>query len=146
MGDLVIVLLPGIHSNFAPQWDTRWDVIRAQHPVYWIRHLPTGLERVLHREKLHWVPGDIDWSLTPASPVQDPVATPVVTTGVSEPAIDAPIDDPKSMTPPTSDVAPHQLATNRKRSAPEVVQWIHSPLGCHNHLATQTANVDLQND
>ena len=129
VGDSVIVLLPGIHSNFAPRWDTRWDVIRARHPVYWIRHLPTGRERVLHREKLRWVPGDIDWSLTPASPVQDPVATPVVTIGASERAIDAPIDDCESMTPPNSDVAPPQLATSRKRSAPEVVQMDTQPAG-----------------
>ena len=36
-------------------------------PVYWIRHLPTGHERVLKREKLHWVPPDVDWSMIPTN-------------------------------------------------------------------------------
>ncbi len=61
VGDTVIVLIPGMKRTFQPRWDARWQVMRARHPVYWIRHLPTGQEKVLHREKLRWVPPDMDW-------------------------------------------------------------------------------------
>ena len=73
VGDTVIVLLPGMKRTFQPRWDARWQVIRARHPVYWIRHLPTGHEKVLHREKLCWVPPDIDWQPVhrPPDPVMD---------------------------------------------------------------------------
>ena len=62
VGDLVIVLLPGMKRTFQPRWDARWQVIRTRHPVYWIRHLPTGQEKVLHREKLRWVSPNVDWT------------------------------------------------------------------------------------
>ena len=65
VGDSVIVLIPGMCTTFKPRWDARWQVIRARHPVYWIRHLPTGREKVLHRDKLRWVPADIDWDIVP---------------------------------------------------------------------------------
>ncbi len=63
VGDSVIVLIPGTKRAFQPRWDARWQVIRARHPVYWIRHLPSGREKVLHREKLRWVPPDVDWGV-----------------------------------------------------------------------------------
>ena len=47
VGDSVIMLLPGLTPTFQPRWDARWEVIRARDPVYWIRHLPTGREKVM---------------------------------------------------------------------------------------------------
>ena len=67
VGDSVILLLPGMTPAFQPHWDARWEIIRARDPVYWIRHLPTGREKVLNREKLKRVPSDVDWNLTPHS-------------------------------------------------------------------------------
>ena len=66
VGDSVIVLVEGMKSAFKPRWDARWQVIRARDPVYWIRHVPSGRERVLNRQKLRWVPADVDWSMMPA--------------------------------------------------------------------------------
>ena len=64
-GDSVIILTPGLKRTFQPKWEAWWQVIRTRHPVYWIRHLPSGREKVLHREKLRWVPPDIDWKTAP---------------------------------------------------------------------------------
>ncbi len=65
VGDGVIILIPGMKRTFHPRWDARWEVIRARHPVYWIRHLPSGREKVLHRDKLRWVPPNVDWQPVP---------------------------------------------------------------------------------
>ena len=65
IGDSVIVLLPGLKPTFQPRWDARWEVMRSQDPVYWIHHLPTGQEKVIHWEKLWWVPSNIDWDHAP---------------------------------------------------------------------------------
>ena len=64
IGDQVIVLIPGLKRTFHPRWDARWQVIRARHPVYWIHHVPTGRQKVIHRDKLHWVPTNTDWSMS----------------------------------------------------------------------------------
>ena len=48
------------NGTFQTRWDARWQVIRARHPVCWVRHLPTGREKVIHREKLRWVSPDVD--------------------------------------------------------------------------------------
>ena len=85
VGDSVIVLLPGAHASFAPCWDTCWDVIQARHPVYWIRHLTTGRERVLDCEKLHWVPSNADWSLAPTGFIRDQAVALDVTTSTGQP-------------------------------------------------------------
>ncbi len=71
VGDSVIVLIPGMRSAFKPRWDARWQVIRSRHPVYWIRHLPSGREKVLHRDKLRWVPADVDWDVMPEKTVPE---------------------------------------------------------------------------
>lgn len=71
LGDNVIVLLPGMKAAFQPRWDTRWQVIRARDPVYWIRHQQTGHEKVLNRTRLRWVPADIDWSLISDKPLNN---------------------------------------------------------------------------
>lgn len=78
-GDAVIVLYPGMHPSFQPRWDARWEIIHAKDPVYWIRHLPSGREKVIHREKLRRVPSDIDWAMAPrtlngADPLTEPAA------------------------------------------------------------------------
>lgn len=65
VGDSVIVLIPGMQRTFQPRWDARWQIMRERHPVYWIRHLPSGREKVLHRDKLRRVPSDTDWDSVP---------------------------------------------------------------------------------
>ena len=64
VGDSAIILIPGMKRTFQLRWDARWEIMRARHLVYWIRPLPTRLEKVLNREKLRWVPSDVDWSFT----------------------------------------------------------------------------------
>lgn len=71
VGDLVIVLIPGMTRSFQPRWDARWQIMRVRHPVYWIRHLPSGREKVLHRDKLRWVPPDVDWQSTASEEVKE---------------------------------------------------------------------------
>ena len=63
IGDQVILLIPGLKRTFHPRWDARWQVIRAKHPVYWIHHIPTGQQKVIHRDKLHGVPPNTDWDV-----------------------------------------------------------------------------------
>ena len=98
VGDSVIVLIEGHKASFKTRWDARWQVIRAKDPVYWIRHLPTGRERVLNREKLHWVPADVDWSLIPAK------VTSLAERPAKEPRFVPPVPQPMDFeeTPPSN--------------------------------------------
>lgn len=54
VGDNVIVLIPVMGSSFQPRWDTRWTIIRARDPVYWIRHNKTGNEKPIETTLGSW--------------------------------------------------------------------------------------------
>ena len=50
LGDAVVLLKPGMLVTFRSKWSDRWEIIREKHPVYWIRYLPSGEERVFNGE------------------------------------------------------------------------------------------------
>ena len=109
LGDAVILLKPGLPVTFKPRWSARWEVIRARHPVYWIRHLPSGEEKVFNREKLRRVPDGVDWDMLPDTerqvdntPTDD---TPTPPKDTPSPAFQLPIPPPRNPTgEPPADV------------------------------------------
>ena len=109
LGDAVILLKPGLPVTFKPRWSARWEVIRARHPVYWIRHLPSGEEKVFNREKLWRVPDGVDRDMLPDTerqvdntPTDD---TPTPPKDTPSPAFQLPIPPPRNPTgEPPADV------------------------------------------
>ena len=63
VGDQVLVHIPGMRPALSTQWSQRWQVVRERDPTYWVRHLTTGQEKVLHRSKLKYVPPEVDWEV-----------------------------------------------------------------------------------
>ena len=127
VGDSVTVLVEGQRPNFRPRWDARWQVIRARDPVYWVRHLPTGHERVLNWEKLHWVPPDVDWSMIPTN------VTEVTKDSPTKPQFEMPAPKPmdydelppSTKSPSASETSSHQQSVE---SQPTSLFWQESDL------------------
>jgi len=129
-GDNVLLLKPGYKKTFHPRWDARWMIMRAKHPVYWVHHLPTGLQKVVHRDKLHYLQPNVDWSMLPDQAADDNARQPLqmqpMDDGDLEPAPAAiPAND--TATPaasPTTDHAqprPHRDASDDTARPPQ--QW-----------------------
>ena len=55
-GDHVAVKVEGHVGTFKPLWADFYVITKSKHPTYYIRHLVSGKERVLHREKLIQLP------------------------------------------------------------------------------------------
>ena len=55
-GDHVAVKVEGHVGTFKPLWTDFYVITKSKHPTYYIRHLVSGKERVLHREKLIQLP------------------------------------------------------------------------------------------
>ena len=92
-GTSVMVLRPGTVAGMAPKWVPRWIVIRLRHPSYWIRHTPTGVEKVIHRSRIQPVPLDTHWP----DEIDD---DPGVVDGSSVPVQNTPTPLPSSQTEP----------------------------------------------
>ena len=48
----VMLLKPGLLSSLEPRWTPRWAIVSERHPTYWVRHLPTSTEKVIHRSRI----------------------------------------------------------------------------------------------
>lgn len=61
VGQNVMLRRPGLLSSLDPKWTPHWIVVRASHPTYWLRHLPTGSEKTVHRSRIQEVAQDTEW-------------------------------------------------------------------------------------
>ena len=127
LGDAVVLLKPGLPVTFKRRWSARWEVIRARHPVYWIRHLPSpGEEKVFNREKLRRVPDGVDWVMLPDTerqvdntPTDD---TPTPRKDTPSPAFHLPIP-----LPATPQANPQQMLSLLRRPYHQQIHTFHHP-------------------
>ena len=114
-GETVLLRRPGIVPGLEAKWVGGWIVVRERHPTYWIHHPSSGAEKVVHRERLQWVPPDTEWrtSLEGTPPPYD------LDTGDGKTPISA--SDPGSQpTVPDEVIPPPQLVAD----VPQVTEML----------------------